>query len=88
MRCCCESIEDLITAVKHREEETVDKVKKERSLYTFEFRLKVLKGLKNGQLAACDVTDKYGIHKSFLTKWKKEEKRKKDEQVRNTVQCL
>ena len=49
-------------------------MKKERSSYTFEFKLKVLKDLNNGQFAACDVADKHGIHKSLLTKWKKEEK--------------
>ena len=29
--------------------------------------------LNNGQIAACDVAYKHGIHKSLLTKWKKEE---------------
>ena len=68
-------IEDLITAVEQKENNTVNKVKEERSSYTFEFKLKVLKDLNHGQLAACDVEDKHGIHKSLLTKWKKEEKR-------------
>ena len=49
-------------------------MKKERSSYTFEFKLKVLKDLNKGQLAACDVADKHGIHKSLLTKWKKRRK--------------
>ena len=58
-------IENLITAVEQKEKENVDKVNKERSSYAFEFKLKVLKDLNNGQLAACDVADKHGIHKSL-----------------------
>ena len=49
-------------------------MRKERSLYTFEFKLKVLKDLYNGQLAVFDVKNEFGIHKSFLTKCEKEEK--------------
>ena len=50
--------EDLITIAEQKEKETVEKVKKERSSYTFEPKLKALKDLNHEQLAACDVADK------------------------------
>ena len=71
--CCCKSYYRR-SAAEQKVKETVDKLKKERSSYTFEFKLKVLKDLNNGQLAACDVADKHGIHQSLLTKWKKRRK--------------
>ena len=50
-------IENLITVVEQKEKETVNKVKKEKSLYMFEFKLKVLKDLNNEpkQWANCSM---------------------------------
>ena len=56
------------------EKEIVDVVKKERSSYDFEFKLKVINDLKDGKLAACYITAKHGVHKSLATKWKQMER--------------
>ena len=68
-------VEQLVTKVVQNEKEIVDVVKKERSSYDFEFKLKVIKDLKDGKLAAYDVAVKHGVHKCLVTKWKQDEKR-------------
>ena len=51
-------------------------VKKERSSSDFEFKLKVINDLKDGKLAGCDVAAKQGVHKSLVTKWKQDDKKR------------
>ena len=58
-------VEHLVTEVVQNEQE-IDVVKKERSSYDFEFKLKVINDLKDEKLAACDVAAK---HMGFINLW-------------------
>ena len=68
-------VENLVTKIVQNEEESVNALKKERSSYDSEFKLKVINEVKGSTLALCDVAQKHGIHKSLVTKWKQDEKR-------------
>jgi hypothetical protein len=45
----------------------------ERRSYTFEFKLEVVNCLNSGDITAVDVAHRYGVNKTLVSKWKKDE---------------